>query len=65
MDGDEGFLRAVDAGEDAEPIAPLLAQIMQRFLHRAFLAVAELGALEQVLQHSLGLLCAIPQSNSR
>ncbi len=42
------LFRAVDAGEDAKAVAPLLAQILQGLLHRPFLPVAELGALEQI-----------------
>ena len=36
---DEGFLRAVDAGEDAEAVAALRAQVLQRLLDRCFLPV--------------------------
>src|SRR5262245_56880365 len=65
LDGYEGFLGTVDAGENTETVASLLAQILQSLLHRPFLPVAELGALEQVLQHARMAPSCDSESSSR
>ena len=52
--GDEGFVAAVDTGQDAETVAALRPQVLQRPVHRGHLAVGKRGAFEQA-EH--GPLC--------
>ncbi len=47
---DHRLLAAVDAGEDAEAVAALGADALQRLHDRRFLAVGDVGAAEEVEQ---------------